>query len=368
MSVLGFNLATADDDAALRARMKEDAMPGDITVSFRREPSFFYGSAVQGDVAQVIKCLDKQSGQIIGLGSRMLSQAYLNGQASRIGYLADLRAHADYRRSSALARGYRYLRQLHLKDPVPLYYSMILEENQTARNILTSARCDLPFYRDIGRYLTPAIHLDFPKSSISIVGVSFRCADPDDLNAIFSFIERCAPEKQLAPVIRAGDYATDRLRDLKASDFYLAVRGNEIIGVIAAWDQGAFRQTYIERYSRSLGLLRPFYNAISRFTALKSLPAPGHHVPYFYLAFVSIKDNDVHIFRGLLRYLYNNRRSGPWNYFIAGLHERDPLSRALREYRRIDVSGRLYIVHYPENQTEYEQLDNRIPYVEIAMI
>ena len=175
-------------------------------------------------------------------------------------------------------------------------------------------------------------------------------------------------EKQLAPVLKLGDYGTDRLRDLNANDFYLAVQDTEIVGIIAAWDQGAFRQTYVERYGMSLGMMRPFYNSISRFTSLKPLPAPGSHVPYFYLAFVSIKNNDPEIFRGLLRYLYNHRRTGPWNYFIAGLHEKDPLSHVLFEYRRIDVSGQLYVVHYPENQPEYEQFDNRIPYVEIAMI
>jgi hypothetical protein len=368
MAVLSFKLATVDDDAALRARMKEDALPGNITVSFRREPSFFYGSYVQGDVPQIIKCLDTQSGRLVGLGSRIISQVYVNGQAQRVGYLADLRAHSKYRGSTALARGYRYLRQLHLQDSVPLYYSMILQDNHVARNILTSARCGLPCYRDIGRFLTPAVYLDFPKKMVNIDGVSFRRASDVDLNAIFSFIQRCASEKQLAPVLKLGDYGTDRLRDLNVNDFYLAVQDTEIVGIIAAWDQGAFRQTHVERYSMSLGMMRPFYNSISKFTSLKPLPAPGSHVPYFYLAFVSIKNNEPEIFRGLLRYLYNHRRTGPWSYFIAGLHEKDPLSRVLFEYRRIDVSGQLYVVHYPENQPEYEQFDNRIPYVEIAMI
>ena len=368
MSKLSFSLATEADDPELRARMAEDWLPGNITVSFRREPCFFYGSSVQGESAQIIKCIDLQSGKLIGLGSRIENKVYINGEAQRIGYLADLRAHPEYRGSSALARAYHYLRQLHLKDPIPFYYSMILEDNHIARNILTSARCGLPYYRDMGRFLTPAVFLDLPKKPIKIEGISFRHARENDLSNIFFFIEKHAREKQLAPVIELKDFNTARLRDLFVDDFYLAIQDEKIIGVIAAWDQSAFRQTYIERYSKALRMIRPIYNLISKLTALKPLPAPGNKVPYFYLALVTIKNNEPEIFRGLLRYLYNDRRTGPWNYFISGLHEADPLNNVLKEYRRIDVAGRLFLVHYPENQLDYEQLDNRIPYVEIAMI
>jgi len=368
MCPLSFSLATETDDAELRARMAEDWLPGNITVSFRREPSFFHGSSVQGESAQIIKCIDTATNRLVGLGSRFVNEVYINGKARRIGYLADLRAHTEFRGKSGLARGYRYLRQLHVEDPVPFYYSMILEDNRVARDVLTTARCGLPYYRDRGRFLTPAVYLDLPKRPININGVTFRRGCKDDLVNIFSFIEEHAKQKQMAPVIELKDFKTTRLRDLNAEDFYLALDAKGLVGVIAAWDQSRFRQTYVERYNTILSIIRPAYNIFSIFTTLKPLPVPGSKVPYFYLAFVTIRDNDLNVFRGLLRYLYNDRRTGPWNYFIAGLHESDPLNQVLNEYRRIEVAGRLFIVHYSENQEDYDQLDDRIPYVEIAMI
>ena len=157
-------------------------------------------------------------------------------------------------------------------------------------------------------------------------------------------------------------------RGLNADDFFLALRGDQIVSTIAAWDQTAFRQTCVERYNAGLRMMRPFYNVLSRFTAFKPLPPPGSVVPYYYLAFVNIEGNDPELFRSLLRFLYNDRRKGRWSYFIAGLHETDPLCEVLPEYRRIDVAGRLFVVHYAEDQPAYEQLDGRIPSVEIAMI
>ncbi len=366
--MLNYALATRDDDAALRARMAQDWLHGDITVSFRREPSFFYGSDVQGKQAQVIKCVDSDTNTLIGLGSRLVNDAFVNGNRQRIGYLADLRLHPDYRGGTALVRAYRYLHKLHRADPVPLYYSMILEENRPALRVLTAARCGLPVYRDVGRFLTPAIYLDVPRRRLSVDGISFRRAKQQDLQQVFDFVAARAPDKQFAPALTVADMHTPRLRGLGADDFFLALRGDRIVGTIAAWDQTAFRQTCVERYNAGLWMMRPIYNALSRFSAFKPLPPRGSMVPYFYLAFINIEGNDPLLFRSLLRFVYNDRRKGRWNYFIAGLHETDPLSKVLLEYRRIDVAGRLFVVHYPEDQSVYEQLDGRIPYVEIAMI
>lgn len=366
--MLIFDEADQSDDFGLRQRMEQDHMEGAISVSFRRNPSYFYGTGVQGNKAQVIKCVDTDSGDIVGIANRIMTMCYINGEKQRTGYLADLRAHPDYRSGTGLARGYRFLKGLHDKDPVPFYYSMILEDNQLARNALTSSRCGLPCYRDIGRFLTPLVMLGFPKKQLNMPGITIRRANEGDLIAIFNFIETEAANKQFSPVVTREDYNTSRLRDLRAEDFYIATDDREIVGVVACWDQSKFRQTHVESYSAGMRLIKPLYNLLCHAMPLKPFPASGESVPYFYLAFITIKNNSPDIFSLLLRYLYNDRRTGRWAYFIPGLHERDPLAKALIEYRKIDIAGRLYIVHYPEDELHYRQLDERVPYVEISMI
>jgi len=73
-----FDLATAADDAQLRQRMAEDWMRGNLSISFRREPSYFAVCPVRGVATQVIKCTDSKTGQIVGMGSRSLRMAYIN--------------------------------------------------------------------------------------------------------------------------------------------------------------------------------------------------------------------------------------------------------------------------------------------------
>ncbi|MDB9374646.1 hypothetical protein [Nodularia sphaerocarpa] len=368
MSQFKFALATADDDAALRQRMALDRMEGNISVSFRREPSYFAGCQVQGEKIQVIKCTDDRTGEIIGLGSRLINRAFINGELDKLGYLADLRVNPDYRRGTLLARGYKYFQNLHQENPVSLYFSLILEENVQAIKNLTGGRAGLPQYHDMGRIYSPAIHLDLPKPEIKMAGISFQRGKPEILPEILAFVQKWRSQKQFAPHYDLADFHSNRLRGLKAEDFYLAIRNNELVGTLAAWEQQTFRQTHIEGYSHQFARMRFFYNLLSQVTPLKPLPSPGAMVPYFYLAFVALADNSPEIFRALLRQLYRDRYQGNWHYFIAGLHENDPLTSILKEYRRIDAGGRLFAIHYPDGAASFHQLDKRVPCVEIGAV
>ena len=323
---------------------------------------------MQGDSFQVIKCTDKNSGKIVGLGSRLTTTIFVNGNPHKMGYLADLRLQSDYRNSTILPRGYRFLRQLHQANPVPLYYSVILDGNQQALKNLLGGRAGLPHYRDLGLILTPAIHLDFPKPRIRIPGIQFERGRQDQLPEILKFLQTWQAKKQFSPCYRLEDFGSSRLQGLSAEDFYLAIKDNQIVGTAAAWDQREFRQTYVEQYSPQLALMRPVYNLLAKLTPLKPLPDPGSKIPYFYLSFVAVAENDPEIFRGLVRAVYCDRTASPSHYFIAGLHESDPLSTVLKEYRRIEAAGRLFAVYYPDGEPFFKQLDGRIPYVEMATV
>ncbi len=364
-----FDLATEEDDGQLRQRMAEDWMRGPLSLSFRREPSYFAACCVQGEGTQVIKCTDLACDRIAGMGSRSLRSVFLNGRPARLGYLSDLRADPRYRNRTLLARGYRFLRQLHEADPTPLYFTVILDGNTVALRALTGGRAELPAYRDLGRILTPGVHLDLPRRRLREPGLRFERARAAQLPEILTFLRRWQSEKQFAPIYSAADFGTHRLREFRVEDFLLALRGDRIVGCCAAWDQRAFRQTHIERYSPSWAAIRPFYNLAARLLPLKPLPAPGSLIPYFYLSFVAVEENDVRVFRALLREMYLERRCGPWHYFIAGLHERDPLAAALDDYRKISAAGRLFAVHFEDGDEAFGALDpERVPYVEMATI
>ena len=368
MSRYTFALATPGDDAQLRARMAADRMEGAIAVSFRREPSYFAGCRVQGDVTQVVKCIDNRTGVVAGLGSRSTAPAYVDGAARTIGYLSDLRVAPEYRCGTLLARGYRYFRALHDADPVPLYTTMIYEGNTPALDTLKGGRAGLPHYRDWGRFLPPALHLDFRVKAAPVPGVTVARGSRARLAEIVSFLNRWQSRKQFAPVYLESDFPHGRFRGLRAEDFYLAMRHGRIAGTMAVWDQTPLRQTHVERYSAALALLRPAYNVLPSLSPLKPLPAPGARIPGVYLACLATEEDDVSIFRHLLRAVHADIRRGPWHFAIAGLHEADPRAAVLMELRHIAAAGRLFAVHFADQPLSIEPPAQRVPYQEAGCL
>jgi hypothetical protein len=368
MSRYVFQLASEADDAQLRARMAEGVMEGDIAISFRREPCYFRGCRVQGDTTQVTKCVDTATNTIVGLGSRSTSVAYVDGKPQRIGYLADLRSIAAYRRGTLLARGYRFLRELHFADPVDFYVTVIYDGNADAVRQLVGARAGLPDYREVGRLLTPAIHFDMRRRAIHSHGLRVVQGSPAQFAAIIRFLNARQREKSFAPLYRESDFGSGRFMGLRPQDFFVALDGEEICGTLAAWDQHAIRQTHVERYSGTLAALRPLYNLAARVSPLRPLPARGQAVPYVYLACIAVRDNDPQIFRFLLRGAYNELRHGRWHYAIAGLDEADALAPVLAEYRSIPAAGRVFTVHYPDEPTTVRKDCTRPFYLEAGCL
>jgi len=363
-----FSLAGHDDDAALRQRMAENHMQGNIVLSFRREPDYFLGCAVQGDRSEILKCVDASSGRIVGLGARHSKRLFVNGIETRVGYLSDLRADQAVRKRTLVARGYSFLRQLHDADQLPLYFSIILDGNDEAISSITSARAGLPVYEDRGRILTPAIHLDRRRPEHVCEGVSIRRGTASIMPQVFEFLRKEYAKKQLAPCYRNSDLGSPRLLGLKPNNFYVAYRGNRIAGCVAAWDQSEFRQTHVERYSGILRVARPFYNIAARWSSLHALPAPGAKVPYLYLSLIATENNRTDIFATLLRTVYRDQRSGKYHFLIAGLHERDPLCQVLNDYRSIEAGGRLFLIYYPDDAEYISNLDERTFYIEMAAV
>jgi len=83
--------------------MVNNPVPGNMEVTFEREPDFFAGSEIRGELNQTIAVRDLRKNKIVGIASRSVAKAFVNGEPTELGYLSDLRLSPDYRRGSLLA-------------------------------------------------------------------------------------------------------------------------------------------------------------------------------------------------------------------------------------------------------------------------
>src|ERR1700737_4003000 len=86
-----FSLASEAEDEALRALLRHISMPGNINLSFQREPSFLLAEQAGSIASQVMVCKDRTKDQIVGMGSRSIRNVYIDGKPAQVGYLSMLR-------------------------------------------------------------------------------------------------------------------------------------------------------------------------------------------------------------------------------------------------------------------------------------
>lgn len=361
-------LADRGDDAELRALLRDNPMNGSMQVTFEREPDFFAACAIRGSFHQVGVGRDLESGRIVGLGTRSIAEAFVNGRPVPFGWLSDLRLQPAYRGGTLVARGYRFLRQLHGDGRVELYGTVIFRDNQTALRTIAATRASLPAYHDLGVIHCPGINLRRRKPLMDVDCDVVR-GRLELLPEIVDCLNRNNARKQFAPVHDVESFIRgNRWKDFQPSDFYVARRNNQVIGVVGRWDQAAFKQTRVVSYGKRLRWMVSAANAVQTLLGAPAFPAPGQYVPFFYVSFIAVDQDDAGVFRALLRHLYNDSVGSPYRYALVGLHERDPLMAVLKDYSLTPFAGRLFCACFVDGEPAYRSLDGRVPYVEAATL
>ncbi len=364
MDKVKVELAKGKDDDALNKILKENEMQGRISIAFGRKPSYFKALDIEGYVNQTI--VGRQKNKIIGFGTRSLRKCFVNGKIKDIGYLSNLRIAKNYKGKGYLRLGYEFLKSLHQDKKISLYYSTIVEDNKTAINILTNQKPYLPAYRDMGRYCTFAVSLFGKKKNFSTKLKIIKGSDKNILK-IVNFLRKAGSKKQFYPYYTINDF-NEKFRHFDIRDFYIAMKEDKIVGIIAKWDQRKFRQIIVKNYNGLIYFLKPIYNSISKLLNYSRLPNPNSRLNFFYVSFIAIEGNDNEIFRELILALYNDNARSDFSHFLVGLHSRDKLAKTLDSFAKIKFNSRLFAVYWNDGEKTFKELDSRIPYVELSTL
>lgn len=370
MSNFDFSIATPLDDEDIRKLLRDNPVPGDITISYERSPSYFHGCGVMGDFHQTVIARHCADGLLAGLGCRAVRSMFINGRATDVGYLGQLRVDRRFQGRSLVPAGFRYFRALDQDRRTSGYITTIIEGNRVAEGVLVRrAGTSLPLYREIDRLFTLALPARSFKTHRHRT-VEVRSAVDGDLQELIRFFQHHGAEKQFFPVLQEKDFApgSARTRDLRIGDFLMAMKGGRLCGVVGLWDQSAYKQPVVRAYSGMLRWGRRLYNGFARCRGDKPLPAPGESLSLAYAAFTCIADNNLEVYDQLLRSLSTVAAQRGYGRVLAGLTERDPLLAVARQFPHFPYVSRLYTACWKEESQFHDYLDRRISHVEIATI
>src|SRR5258708_2456522 len=83
-----FDIATHADDASIRHLLRENPMPGQISISLEREPDYFADRGMPANEKQTI--IAREDGRVICMGNCTVRERFVNGKPCRVGYLGGL--------------------------------------------------------------------------------------------------------------------------------------------------------------------------------------------------------------------------------------------------------------------------------------
>lgn len=342
-----FMLAGEEEDEALRTLLRTISMPGEITLSFQREPSFFLAEQAGNLTSQVVMCKDQQTNQLVGMGSRSIRSVYIDGQPAHVGYLSMLRGIAEVRGSIAFARGYRYLHALHADGAVPYYFTTILDDNINARALLTSGRAGLPVYEPLAQFLTYLIPLRKNRSRQRSSGLVSR-VDRNQLPEVLSFLQNWNSQHQFAPVYVLADLLGESklLPGFAWENLSIYQERGKVCGTLGVWDQQSFKQTVVTAYSRKIRYVRPFYNLFAALVGNPGLPALGAEVKLLYATCLS---GEADAFEALLRQACLDWSNQGYDYLSVGVCGENQLAATVARYATERIASTVYIVYWPQD-------------------
>lgn len=366
-----FQLATPDDSEQLLELMAHTPMPGAISLRFDRAPDYFGASAIDGDFLQVIAARDNHTGRVIGMASRAISHHFVNGELEPVGYLSALRILPQCRGQAAiLARGYRFLRELHSDGRAKFYLTAIASDNDAAIGMLTSGRAGLPIYSPIANIATQVFRCGTQKQADKNCSWTLRQAEYSDRAALIKFVNDVGSRRQFFPHVQDEDWFTNhgRFAGLKVEDFVIAQSGDRIVGAFAAWDQKPFKQVIVDNYSRATQYARPAYNILAALFSQPNLPPAGTMLPTITGALLLTHENaPIELAWSMIS--AQRARYSKGNLLSIGTTSKDTRRfRLNRKFLGIEYQSRLFVVHWPEDQVNGDTFANETIHVELGLL
>ena len=326
-----------EDDGDIRRILRDNPMPGDISLSYEREPLYHIGVPVLGE--ESVTLVAEVDGEVAGFASRAIRIIFDGIKSYKIGYLTGLRVDSPYHDKMLTVRAFHWLKEYDKDKNIDFYLFTVIEGNQRAEKMLTNKRLGTNT-RCIGDLWTYAIKPSKNKTSLSKeYTISDLSSEKyEDVKCFINkFMGERFPEEQDFNEINYPGFTKEDILVLKLRD--------EIVCVGGYWNQGSYKQNRISSYSLRLRQIIPLMNLYRKMIKQPILPDTGDY----------IKTSSVVFLRGatkyrkmLLSYLSERAYKQEQHSLLVGVYQDDVIKDYLGK-KQIDIyKSHIYIMSFNE--------------------
>lgn len=360
--------AEASDNPGILSLLAGNPQPGAIRLAFERSPDYFHGAGVSCETPAVHVVEpegERGQGRVLGVFNVGARTLFVNGRPQPVRYAHDLRLDPSVRGGKALKACYDQAYASRARQE-PMQ-AVILADNAPYLASVSRGRPGMPGFYPTGDIETSLITGRRSGRRGPSTGLTIRRAESGDGERLQSFLDDEGSRRQFCPrySVAALEGGDAYYRGLSLTDYWLALDGDRIEGVVGVWDQKAFRQSRVVGYHPAVRAARPFYNAWSRLTGGMRLPPAGSCFQYLVLHTVLIRQHRAAVLEPLLDTLLEHYRPA-YDALVAGFFQSDPLAGVPAQYRRRVLRSRHFLMGWDEDPSG--ALDDRIPYAEVARL
>jgi len=335
-------------------------MPGTIGLRIDREPDFFRLLALRGEGAVLV---DEEEGEIRGCLSLSGRTAWVAGQKRSLCYVGDMKVHPSHRRKGVGAGLAVAALEWFRKRDADLLACVVAQGNRRVLTFL-EGKFQIPPFHSLGslRVLMILASRRGPGR-----GIPVREGREGDL-------------RELAQVYRESCRAYELAVDLEEEDWRRALAEDPAVGqVLVAGGKGGIRALAVlfdvqwaKRHVvislppglsaltsplRTLGPLSPAFR----------VPRPGESVALLSLRHVAAREGDTGALRCLVQEARRRAHAGGYTFVVAGVHEKDPISRAFRGLPHFTMGSELFLTSLKGNAELVEDVARGVPVEDYAV-
>ncbi len=250
---------------------------------------------------------------------------------------------------------------------VALGLFIIKEGNRAADRVRSRFRLEGYDVRPAGRLTVWNLLLICRRRRVP--GVAVTTATPADLDSLARFVEAQWRGRLFAPETSPQALGNSIQRPgLGWERTYLARCGEEIVGVLGAWDTGAFHATRVVSYSAAATIARGVHTAARAvLREAPRLPEPGEAFRSLTITNLAVRGGNPRILRALLSAVNNDHVSRGFHLMHLGATAGENWAPALRGWLRQQFNSSLYTLTRTGGPEPPEgSLSN--PYLDLSII
>ncbi len=243
--------ASEKDNQDLLRLARSTPMEGKVVVKVNRSPDYFMLANLQGDDARVL--VAEKDGELVGAIGFSFRQVIIGRRTHKIAYLGGIKLAESVRKGIAAYRLVKATSDYLLSTDVE-YGVLLVMEGNAAMEALLSGRAGIPRFYRISQFeltyllplLKPSINSDF----------QIRAAQPADEFALFDLWRNFHLNYELRPASLEKTWQMLMQEpSFSLQNFYVALKGTQVVAAVSIWDQQAFKQTIVEHYGGSFRLV-----------------------------------------------------------------------------------------------------------------